>query len=142
MKILKIILSLFVVTLTGCAGMNNDFDCSKVGGQGVGCVSMGHVNSMADHGAFTFNDKPQASTVSTTIQVSSNEVMNKSLGFKRVTPTAGKPTRTVDEVDRIWIAPWKDKGDNYHDSNFIYTVITYSHWNDYPVAAIKGEDTL
>lgn len=141
MKVLKISLLFLVVSLSGCAGMNGDFNCNKIGGEGAGCVSMNQVNTMANEGFFNQKQNTLVTpSASTSIQVSQTETINKKLGYTRAVPTAGRPTRTVDVVDRIWFAPYKDKEDNYHDSNFVYTVITYSHWNDYPVSAIQKED--
>ena len=142
MQLVKIIPVISVALLLGgCAGMNNDFDCNKVGGMGAGCVSMGQVNGMVNDGKINAN----SDLIDHPVTADGNDQMQqvkiqKALGYKRTVPTAGRPTRTVDIVSRIWLSPWKDKGDNYHDSSFIYTVITHSHWNDYPVSAIQNEE--
>lgn len=137
--LLRLMPLLGLLTLTGCAGMNSDFNCDKIGGHGAGCVSMNYVNKQVQNGNINANsdmDHPMSTMGNHDAEVK----IEKSLGFYRKVPTAGQPTRTVDIVDRIWFAPFKDKQDNYHDSNFIYTVITHSHWNDYPVSAIQNSE--
>jgi len=40
----------------------------------------------------------------------------------------GTPIRDQSKVLRVWIAPWVDKDDDYHDQAYVYLVLNHGHW--------------
>jgi len=119
---LKCMLSILVMTslmnLTGCAGMNSQFDCN-VGSDGM-CASMDQINQIADAGALN-GDGSETQPVY----------------FHYPTPAGyptenieGQPLRTTDRTQIIWIAPYVDKQDNLHFPSRVATVVKKGSWRD------------
>ena len=120
-----------IFALTGCAGMNSQFNCNKVGGKGVGCASLDQVNSMVNQGAFN------------NTSTSSNQNIKPSYtsGFSVAAPTAGTPVRYSETIQQVWIAPYEDTSGNYHEPSMVYAVIQPSHWIGLPVEAIQNSNS-
>ncbi len=113
--------------LAGCAGMNSDFDCHEVGGRGAGCVSLNQVNRLADSGYFTHRENPAVIADQTATSQAARTQFAQ----------AGKPLRTNESIQRVWVAPFVDSHDNYHAASTVYTVMTPSHWLGHPVTLIR-----
>lgn len=122
--------------LTGCAGMNGQFDCNKVGGMGVGCTSLDQVNKMANQGQFN-----RSSSNSVRPTYASNNVPNLQRGYSVSAPTAGAPIRYSESIQQVWIAPYEDLSGNYHEPSLVYGVIKPSHWIGLPEQAIQNSDS-
>ncbi len=41
---------------------------------------------------------------------------------------ASDPVRTYNKTVRVWLAPWVDDKDVFHDQSFIYMVVHSGHW--------------
>jgi hypothetical protein len=41
---------------------------------------------------------------------------------------ASDPVRTYNRTVRVWLAPWVDNRDIFHDQSFLYMVIHSGHW--------------
>jgi conjugal transfer pilus assembly protein TraV len=131
-RIVKIITTLgTVILLGGCAGVNSQFDCHKVGGLGAGCVSLDHVNKMADAGDFNHPVSNKTQSIQTALNNDDQYTLKHQLN------QAGVPVRTGESVHRIWVAPFVDTAGNYHASSTVYTVTHASHWIGEPVKAIR-----
>ncbi|WP_323612696.1 type IV conjugative transfer system lipoprotein TraV [Pectobacterium versatile] len=165
--------------LSGCAGMNSDFDCNKTATDQ--CLSMTEANKLAakgknidDLGAEKSVKKPAGETLpalrnAAPIVNTNRSVSAASTGsqaFKTVsprpiysTPTSGavasvqsKPNlaegktssvsplpsadsgrvvaqRIPDVTQRLWIAPWVDTDDNFHQPAVIEFVKSESRWD-------------
>jgi conjugal transfer pilus assembly protein TraV len=154
--------------LTGCAGMNSDFDCNKTATDQ--CLSMSDASHLAAKGK-SLDDltaeahtppKPAAETLVSPSNVpnassdstylaprpiagqrvnsgasSSNSASNTSyLSTSRlVTPTdySGPGTvnarRIPDATQRLWIAPWVDEQDSFHQPAVVEFVKNKSRWD-------------
>ncbi|QOI58095.1 type IV conjugative transfer system lipoprotein TraV [Rouxiella badensis] len=154
--------------LTGCAGMNSDFDCNKTAidkcltmGQAQGLAATGKSIDDVDTSADTAK-KPVTSTVTSPppflhntpvpvkpyVAVGYSPAISK--GFLASTSTAGISTspvsqyikvsnpnspgsvsanRTGDIVQRLWVSPWVDKDDNFHQPSVVEFVKNKSHWD-------------
>lgn len=119
------------ILLSGCAGMNSNFDCNKVGGDGAGCVSMDQVNQMINQG--DFNNPDGASSKA---PVANNNIS----AYQAPTPMPGEPVRYSESIQRIWIAPWQDVAGNYHEPSYVYVVLTPAHWVGIPVDQVQRAD--
>jgi len=40
----------------------------------------------------------------------------------------GNPLRSGERVMRVWMAPWVDKDDDYHDQSYVYLVMNHGRW--------------
>ncbi|MDU7046956.1 MAG: TraV family lipoprotein [Enterobacter roggenkampii] len=99
--------ALLCSALTGCAGLNSDFDCNK--------KSSGSLVTPLD-------------TSSHAAPVPVN--------------TAGRvPVQRIpDATQRLWIAPWVDTDDNFHQPAVVEFVKNKSHWDEsYRVIGEGGE---
>ena len=123
-----LILSAFL-SLSGCASMNGQFDCPA--SKGVSCKSMSEVDAMVSRGYFA--DKHTNKSSSTRQTSSKIEVVHEDILGKVA------PFRTTDKVMRIWMAPFVDSQDNYHSSNYLYTVIQDSAWKGMPASLPEFE---
>lgn len=122
-NILKKVILIISVLLTGCAGMNSNFDCNA--GPGGSCQPMDQINKEANSGAFN------AAPIVTASQT------NTALGYP-FAAYKGQPIRIGESVQRIWIAPFEDQDGNYHEPSYVYTVVQKGHWLGSPVKEIAA----
>jgi len=40
----------------------------------------------------------------------------------------GDPLRSGERVLRVWMAPWVDKDEDYHDQSYVYLVLDHGRW--------------
>ena len=121
--------------LTGCTGMASDYNCPNGMGEGAKCRSLSAVNKMVKQGEIKPNDKADSASV-TPIEGQ----VNYKNGYNIETPTAGEPIRYGDQIQRVWIAPFRDKDDNYYEGSYAYVVVKKSHWIGQPLEAIQSDD--
>ncbi len=121
------LVSLGLIVLNGCAVHKASFDCPN--SKGMGCGSMIKV-----HEAIKDNSFPKES----------DEVANKkkitAAVNKSMTTTATQATQVVgssennvvyrsqDKIMRIWFNSYFDEHNNFHDSQYIYTIIEPAGW--------------
>lgn len=112
-----LILSVLVagLGLTGCAKLNEDFDCPAP--NGGSCKRMDQVYEMV-------NSKGKSLTVASN---PNPFVIQRKLG---------EPTRYNEGVMRLWIAPYEDTDGNYHQANRVYTVVKEGQWMSQPQLAV------
>jgi type IV conjugative transfer system lipoprotein TraV len=49
----------------------------------------------------------------------------------------GKPIRSGENVQQIWIGPYEDNDGNYHEPSYIYSVTKKGQWIGEPVKEIQ-----
>jgi len=119
-------------SLSGCA---SHFDCSA---KGTGmCASMGQVNRLADEGYF--NRTTSSSIPSSATHSTSTETTSFNSPYVLNTPNPGQPIRYGESVQRIWVAPYVDAQDNYHNPSYIDTVVKPPQWGDIPDDSVVSE---
>ncbi|MEN4807318.1 type IV conjugative transfer system lipoprotein TraV [Pantoea agglomerans] len=152
--------------LSGCAGMNDDFDCNKTATDQ--CLTMEQAQGLASHGK-SLDDldtekggavKKAASEPVATKKLSNNKpvikpyvspavsgsvVKNSFPSQSTLSVTSASPVRVVekdnpnsaggveavryqDVTQRIWISPWVDKDDNFHQPSIVEFVTNKSVW--------------
>lgn len=136
--------------LTGCTGMSSDYGCSV--SPGVPCTNMDQVNNRVDQGTIPGENSDadtdsveQTSSDSEGANDNTNSNIPSSYGnystpYPGGVMANGEPIRYGETVMRIWIAPFVDSSDNYHQPEDIYTVIQKGHWIGDPPKAILPED--
>jgi len=148
MNLFKTSILLVPLVLTGCAGMNSEFSCNKIGGI-AGCSSMGDINQMVDKGDLRADDNGSVHTANTSDQNNSttNKKTQKPLlsekgqsGYLGAVPQAGEPVRYGDKIQKVWVFPYEDSKGNYYETQVAYTVLNKSHWIGQPVKAIQDID--
>ena len=122
-----------IALLSGCAGMNSKFGCpyKDIGG----CRSMGEVNQSINTGQYAGGTYHPGKTDSGGVTVTQSPS-----GMGIPTPQPGQPVRFGETVQRVWIAPYEDKNDNYHEPAYVFTVLQHSHWIGMPVKAIQKDN--
>lgn len=164
--------------LTGCAGMNSDFDCNKTATDK--CLTTAEANKLAAQGK-SLEDidtemsakKPAGETLpalhnsapvinpSRPVSVAATGVSFPAPATPRVTPstsstspltrpgstvvrpiTVSAPVKPVndsgqvnamripDATQRLWIAPWVDTDDNFHQPSVVEFVKKKSRWDE------------
>ncbi|EBU4459571.1 type IV conjugative transfer system lipoprotein TraV [Salmonella enterica] len=178
--------ALLCSVLTGCAGMNSDFDCNKTATDQ--CLTTGEANKLAAQGkslddltADKAAKKPAGETlpalrnvapvVNTSRPVSvaatgspsskliaprplaavpagtmqtgvTPRITSSAVGQSVPANTAGRvqAQRIPDATQRLWIAPWVDTDDNFHQPSVVEFVKNKSHWDEsYRVIGEGGE---
>jgi hypothetical protein len=114
----------FLLSLSGCIGMNSKFDCNAA--SGGKCEPMGSINKMADYGVFQ-NVGSRPRTPSKT---------NQNYGYPLNT-FAGQPIRSNESIQQIWIGPYEDTSGNYHEPSYVYVVIKKGKWFGEPANVIQ-----
>lgn len=172
--------ALLCSALTGCAGLNSDFDCNKTATDQ--CLTTGEANKLAAQGK-SLDDltaeknakKPAGETLpalrnsapvvnpfrpvsvaetgtsaakplTTAPAKTSGSLVTPLAATSHVTPvpvnTAGRvPVQRIpDATQRLWIAPWVDTDDNFHQPAVVEFVKNKSHWDEsYRVIGEGGE---
>lgn len=124
--------------LSGCAGMNGGFGCHAKAG--TGCTPVSQVNAEAQAGAFdyqTSGGRIELPTHQTLGYARSKNPLGRARGYRGTTPMPGEPVRFGERLQRIWIAPYQDLANNYHEPSYVYTVIEKPHWIGVPAKEIK-----
>ena len=173
--------ALLCSALTGCAGLNSDFDCNKTATDQ--CLTTGEANKLAAQGkslddltAEKTAKKPAGETLpalrnsapvvnpfrpvsvaatgtsaakplTTAPAKTSGSLVTPLATTSHVTPepvnTAGRvPVQRIpDATQRLWIAPWVDTDDNFHQPAVVEFVKNKSHWDEesYRVIGECGE---
>ncbi|MBW1215819.1 type IV conjugative transfer system lipoprotein TraV [Pantoea allii] len=166
--------ALLCAALTGCAGMNSDFDCNKTATDQ--CLTMSEASHLADKGK-SLDDltasreagpKPAAEALATPGNVKPAIDPNRKVTVPAFTPRAGGrshlssdalrastiPVRTTsvpdgsitpsdysgpghvdakripDATQRLWIAPWVDGEDSFHQPAVVEFVKKKSRWDE------------
>lgn len=124
----------FVALLSGCAGMNGKFDCNATAGDS--CTPVSIVNRNAQAGDY---DNVDNSGDSGSASQQNFGYASKDVGYNVTTPIPGEPVRFGESVQRIWIAPYKDSSQNFHEPSYVYTVLNKSHWIGLPEQSITDD---
>lgn len=123
---LQKIFSFFVtlLVLSNCGVHKASFDCS--GSKGMGCGSMIGVHKAIKNDEFpkdSDNDQISSSKENNKITVNSH------IGEAFTTNNNGHQIyRTQDKIMRVWFNGYFDSQNNFHDSQYIYTIISPAQW--------------
>jgi conjugal transfer pilus assembly protein TraV len=101
--------------LTGCAGMNNKFDCPAK--PGVTCKSVSEVNDMVDQGVLPRKDCPNGKCSSS----------QRPYGGM-VTAEPFNAERYPEQLLTIWMAPFEDETGVRHSDSFMNVVVREAQW--------------
>lgn len=134
-----------ICLLSGCAGMNTDFDCQSLAHDR--CLSMEDANQIARHLPAEASRKgetsiPAFSDMSSSKPSSSNpDVLAGTGGYlprgsdavlvSNTQTRASLPGRTGPVIARLWIAAWVDEEDVYHAPSVVSFVAVPDHWMGY-----------
>lgn len=172
--------ALLCSALTGCAGLNSDFDCNKTATDQ--CLTTGEANKLAAQGKSlddltadktakkpagealpalrnsapvvnpfrpvsvaatgTTAAKPVSARPLTTSPAVAGSLATASRAAPVPVNTAGRvPVQRIpDATQRLWIAPWVDTDDNFHQPAVVEFVKNKSHWDEsYRVIGEGGE---
>ncbi len=133
-KLTTIMLIMASFLLNACA--SSSFDCPNRAG--VMCKSLDQVNDMVDDGEIRgrtqqvsqikTNEKTQNQNNSSSDSASDFEPYSIANGYY-----PGAPLRYGETVQRVWVAPYEDTENNYHDASLIYTIVKEGHWIGSPI---------
>ena len=142
----------FSVVLSGCtAGLNSEFGCSTVGGQG-GCTSMTAIHQQVDQGELRTDQygnviNTPAPLIAAPVEIdtavfndtASVSVEGQGAGDRIDTMNSATPARQPERIAKIVIFPFEDAQANYHATSVLYTVIESSRWTDrWQVDVVSG----
>ena len=119
-----LVIPTFGIFLSGCMGMGSKFDCNV--DSGGKCVPMHHINQMANYGVF--NEKPYK--VNNQNQILAENSKYSGIGKNET------PIRSNEKTQQIWIGPYEDTNNNYHEASYVYAVVKKGGWANNPVYAI------
>jgi len=140
--IFKSMPAIFVLALlSGCTGMNGHFGCHAKAG--TGCMPVSQVNAQAQAGDFdyqTSGGRIELPTQQSFGDARRSSHLDKASGYRGATPIPGEPVRFGERIQRIWIAPYQDLANNYHEPSYVYTVLEKPHWIGVPVKEIKTSE--
>lgn len=117
-------LSILAFSLSGCGVHKASFDCS--GSKGMGCGSMIGVHKAIKNDEFPkesddnqFNKSKTSKAVST----------SNPTGLTYKTNSEGEHIyRSQDKIIRVWFNSYFDNQSNFHDSQYVYTIIAPAQW--------------
>lgn len=163
---MKKTLLISVIMLSGCAGMNSDFDCNKTATDQ--CLTMEQAQNLASEGKSlddvskegqsakkpvtrmlstkVLSNNPPVITEYSNITASTKNTSQGSISAGRSSESSNyssvkiitrtnpdsagtvKAIRYQDVTQRLWISPWVDKDDNFHQPSVIEFVHQKSSW--------------
>lgn len=132
-------LSFALINLGACAVHKSSFDCSN--GKGMGCGSMIDVHKSIKNNSFEQQESFGArKTVTMCKSCQKDNITNPSNlgstnGENRTIYSIDKISRSQDKVMCVWFNSYFDEYNNFHDSQYIYTIIQPSQW------LIKGQES-
>ena len=141
-SLLKIcLLSAIVMSLGACAVHKASFDCAN--GKGMGCGSMIDVHKSIKDKSFGQVAPSSSSSSTKSITICKNCQKNNSNSKNNAEEVSldtntiysvDRISRSKDKVMRVWFNSYFDEHNNFHDSQYIYTIIQPSQW------LVKGEE--
>lgn len=140
-----LLLSMGLITLSACAVHKSSFDCPN--GKGMGCGSMIDVHKAITDNSFISQTQSQSTTKpakpcvscqmansvsaanaanAVNIAPSKDITVNKSNDSQNIDVV--EVSRSQDQIMRIWFNSYFDEYNNFHDSQYVYTIITPAQW--------------
>ena len=116
------------LNLTGCTGMSGSFSCNDIPGDN--CTPVSVINQQVDNG--TYDPKAEASAASFKSTLSGYDLNDD-------TNINNNPIRQSERTKRIWIGPYVDMQDNFHQANTVYTVLTRPYWIGESASTIRKD---
>lgn len=113
-----------VVLLAGCAGAKSDFECSATSSDS--CMTIDAANNMARQKAKAAAVKPGATLLPAMVKPG-----NAGVPLTRTGPRASflpEPVRTPESTAKVWVAPWVDGQDNFHEPGLLSFVVKPGEW--------------
>ena len=130
---------LLMLSLVGCTGAKETFDCAP--GHGVGCKSISQVNELENAQEAPIVPALNHETTNLAIQPvfkPYQRPVNLSLPFpKKPFGGAHSAARAPEKLLKVWIAPFEDEDGHLHEASYINALIQESHWA--PVKYIEDE---
>jgi conjugal transfer pilus assembly protein TraV len=121
----NLLLLLSIGLLTGCASGPTSFDCP--GTQPAQCASLEKIDRQVDEGRLPGTRHPGRPR-----RVSGSMDGQASHDQWPSAPDPGEPKRTGDQVMRVWVAPYVDGEDTWHQPAVLYPVLQRGHWRSQP----------
>ena len=135
-------LSLGLLGLSACSVHKASFDCPN--GKGMGCGSMIEVHKSIKDNSFAseVEERNQSKVKPVCLSCKKNNsmpVITQEMGHN-LTPTHADMntaasnasnnvvSRSQDQIMKIWFNSYFDEQNNYHDSQYIYTIIQPAQW--------------
>ncbi|EAC0381468.1 hypothetical protein E0669_21950 [Salmonella enterica subsp. enterica serovar Typhimurium] len=114
-----------VVLLAGCAGAKSDFECSATSSDS--CMTIDAANNMARQKAKAAAVKPGAASLPVLAKPAGVGIpLTRSVqGASFLRP----PVRTPETTAKVWVAPWVDGQDNFHEPGLLSFVVKPGEWH-------------
>ncbi len=113
-----------VVLLTGCAGAKSDFECNATSSDS--CMTIDAANNMARQKAKEAAVKPGATSLPALVKPG-----NAGVPLTRTGPRSSflpEPVRMLESTAKVWVAPWVDGQDNFHEPGLLSFVVKPGEW--------------
>jgi len=126
------LVSLGLIVLNGCAVHKASFDCPN--SKGMGCGSMIKVHEAIKDNSFPresdeiTNKKMITATVNQPITKTTTQTTEQTAQVIESSSENNVVYRSQDKIMRIWFNSYFDEHNNFHDSQYIYTIIEPAGW--------------
>lgn len=126
------LVSLGLIVLNGCAVHKASFDCPN--SKGMGCGSMIKVHEAIKDNSFPresdeiTNKKMITATVKQPITKTTMQTTEQTAQVVESSLENNVVYRSQDKIMRIWFNSYFDEHNNFHDSQYIYTIIEPAGW--------------
>lgn len=126
------LVSLGLIVLNGCAVHKASFDCPN--SKGMGCGSMIKVHEAIKDNSFPresdeiTNKKMITATVNQPITKTTMQTTEQTAQVIESSSENNVVYRSQDKIMRIWFNSYFDEHNNFHDSQYIYTIIEPAGW--------------
>lgn len=113
-----------VVLLAGCAGAKSDFECNATSSDS--CMTIDAANNLARQKAKEAEVKPGATSLPALVKPG-----NAGIPLARTGPRSSflpDPVRTPESTAKVWVAPWVDGQDYFHESGLLSFVVKPGEW--------------
>ncbi|MEZ9698835.1 type IV conjugative transfer system lipoprotein TraV [Vibrio sp. 10N.261.46.E12] len=130
---------IFVFTLAGCAGFQNESSCTKVDGL-ASCSSLSDVHNMANNGTIAASEEGQ---ITRGYQSGNDEggtlTLAPRFGAVSAPRASSTPIRVPERTARMVVFPYIDEEGHYHDTASIDILISEPYWSKPAATVIRKQ---
>lgn len=110
-------LTVIIITLNGCAGIDTEFSCKS--------TATGSCQTVSEANRFA-----KQKSINVKLINSKQLSLDKNIELLEITQD-GVPARTTEKIHKIWIAPYVDDKDNFHKEQSIFFTSEPTQWKGY-----------
>ena len=129
---------LIIILISGLYGCASNYPCGEPGN--------GECLSVTDNYKRSYNSYANSDDLSNSSSSDKDRVERKpiKMQFNKYSqiPADGKPLLSMPKMMRLWLTPYTDSDNIYHDQSYEYIILDKGHWNYNNNTLLSSDDNL